>query len=190
MKRIDKDVGAAYLGALQCVEFRVPTQGGLKSPAYLLSVALRYGLVGAAATHHLLLEADSETEVQQILDAAARWPDMVEEHLVQFVAAKLPVAISPQMPYMIGRLSYRPLSAAISEFEFFTPIGHTLRAIATRFSKDYRRAMFVRCPLWQRRKTLAEFSTLSEKSVYYAINFFERRQASLDEVAEIALIGE
>jgi hypothetical protein len=147
-------------------------------------------LIGAAATHHLLLTADDETEVQQVLDAVARWPDMVEEHLVQFAAIKLPIPISAATPYMIGRLSYRPLSAAIGEFETVRPLRETLGVISARFTKDCRRAMFVGCPLWRRRKTLAEFSSTSEKSVFYAINFFERRQACLDEVAEIALIGE
>lgn len=176
--------------ALRCVEYRVPKLHLLRTPAYLLSLALRYGLVGAAATHHLLLEARNEEEVQDVLDAVSRYPDMVEEHLVQFVEERLPVLIQPEAPYMIGRIAYRPLSLAVAGFEQFVPIEETLGKIARNFGQENRRAMFVRTPLFHRRRTLAEFQVVAEKSLTYALNFFERRQAELDEVPQIALIGE
>lgn len=176
--------------ALRCVEYRIPRPGTFRTPAYLLSLALRYGLVGAAATHHLLLDARDEDEVQDVLDAASSYPDMIEEHLVQFVEEKLPVRIQPEAPYMIGRIAYRPVSVTIAGFDKFVPLDVCLGRIGETFGRENRRALFVGTPLWQRRRTLAEFQVLAEKSVLYALNFFERRQAELDEVPQIAMIGD
>ena len=190
MRRIEQKVGETYLMALRCVEYRIPKPGDLRTPAYLLSVARRYGLVGAAATHHLLLDARDEDEMQDVLDSAGCFPDMVEEHLVQFVERKLPVLMVPEAPYMIGRIAYRPLSVAIASFDQFIPIDVSLRRMSINFGRENRRAMYVGTPLLRRRRTLAEFQLVAEKSLFYALNFFERRQADLEEVAQIAMIGD
>lgn len=190
MKRIEQKVGETYMMALRCVEFRIPAGSAMRTPAYLLALGLRYGLVGAAATHHLLLDSRDEDEMQEVLDAATCYPDMVEEHLVQFVEEKLPVSIQPEAPYMIGRIAYRPLSLAVASFDKFVPIDVTLQRVARSFGRENKRAMFVGTPILRRRRTLAEFQVVAEKSALYALNFFERRQAELEEVPQIALIGD
>ena len=62
MRPIEYRVDTAYMQALKCVEFRLPRDPRLPRDEYLLSLGLRYGLAGAAATHQLLLSAGEDDE--------------------------------------------------------------------------------------------------------------------------------
>lgn len=190
MKPIQKLAGKAFLEALHCVEYRVPEMGSLRGSSYLLGLALRYGLVGAAAAHYVLLSTGNEEEEQEVLGLAQSWPEMVEEHMRHFVRHRLPFNADPTVPSIVGQLAYQPVGVSLRLFHFCCPLDQTLLAAADQYAVDYRRVLVGNCSLFQRRKIRREFYTMSAKSVGFALHFFERRQAELEELPEIALLGE
>ena len=94
------------------------------------------------------------------------------------------------VPELLGQIAYLPIGLELRLFPDFCPLEQSLLAAGVQFGIDFRKDIDRGCPLLLRRKNHREFYTLSEKSVSFALNFFERRQAELEELPEIALIGE
>lgn len=176
--------------ALVCVENRLPRVGRLPEAGYVLALALRYGLIGAAATYDLLQNAESWEDEREVLGHARRWPETVEEHVWQRVRHKLKFPTDFSFPWMIGRLSFLPVRVTLGLHSKCWPLEKILPAASERFEADYRHLVSSGAPFFARRKIRQEFCTLGEKSVDFALHFFERRQAELEELPEIALLGE
>ncbi len=189
MNPLEQKADATYLQALYCAEYRMPRAIGLRPSANLLALALRYGLVGAAATQHLLLSVGSEEE-RGVFSFAQGWPEMVEEHARQFMVNRLPFNASPSVPPLIGQLAYQPVGVTLRLYRHFCPLDRCLEAAAEQFAIDHKKALIAGVPLFQRRKVLKAFREVSRESIRFARNFFERRQFDLEEVPEIALLGE
>ena len=190
MKPIEERADAAYTQALYCVEPRSRSMGTLGGPAYLLALSLRYGLIGAAATQHILMSTSTREEEKWAYELAARWPEMVEEHMRHFVRYRLPFHVDYRVPAVMGELSYQPVSTTLSLFNSCYPLERSLSAAAAQFAEDQKKAILKGVPFFKRRGVLSEFNQVSARSVLFALNFFSRREQDLDEVPEIALLGE
>ncbi len=190
MKPIEQKADVGYMQALRCAEYRVPAMGSLRAPAYLLGLALRYGLIGAAATHDLLLSTADDDEERGAIALAQAWPEIVEEHVLQCVRHKLPFHADQGVPAIVGQLAYQPVGVTLRLFRYGCPLEQMLNAAAEQFAIDYRKVLLANVPLLRRAKIKREFCTMSEKSIAFALHFFDRRQAELEELPEIALIGE
>ena len=190
MRFIEKRADREFMQALLCAEYRVPAKGDLRAPAYLLGVALRYGLFGAAVTHHLLITSADDIDERNVIRLAQGWPETVEEHVRQTLRHKLPFHADPSVPAIVGQLAYLPVGVTLRLFRFGCPLEQILTAASEQFAVDYCRVVSGGVPWLRRAKNAQEFSTMSQKSVAFALNFFDRRQADLEELPEIALIGE
>lgn len=190
MSPIERRADHDYLQALRCVEYRLPKISVLRAPAYLLSVALRYGLTGAAATYHLLLSASDVEDEVRVVTLSQAWPDMVTEHVRQSMRHRLPFQTDLFVAESVGQLSYQPISNALRLIRLGSSLDQALAVAADVFAREYRKIVVSGAPLLKRGKLRHEFCTISENSVAFALNFFDRRQAELEEVPEIALIGE
>lgn len=190
MKPIERKADAAFLEALKCVEFRVPAQGALTESAYLLGIATRYGLVGAAATQHLLLATADEEDEFRVARLARQWVEIVEEHLRQVMRAKIPFAVETRALDTIARLAYQPVEVVLKLYRYGCGLEQILIASADQLAEDYADALKKGCPWFRRRKNRQEFFTQAEESVHFALHFFDRRQADLEELPIIAMIGE
>ena len=80
MRPIEERVDLIFWQALKCVEYRIPKEPALKRPGTLLSLGLRYGLMGAAAAHYLIMTS-TETESEELGELFFSWPGMVEDHV-------------------------------------------------------------------------------------------------------------
>lgn len=190
MQPINERADAAYMQGLLCVEHRSRTMGMLQGPAYLVALALRYGLIGAAATHHVLLSTGNKEEERWAFELALRWPEMVEEHLRQFVRYRLPFHVDHRVPRISGDLAFQPVSTALRLYHNCYPLDRSLRAAAAQFAQDHQKMILKGVPWHKKRRVMAEFNEVAEQSVRYALNFFERREVDLEEVPEIVLLGE
>lgn len=190
MKPIEERADIAYLQALYCVEYRARNMGNLSGSSYLLALALRYGLIGAAATHHILLSAGTVEEERWAYELALRWPDMVEEHMRHFVRYRLPFHVDYRVPRITGELSFQPVTTTLRLYHSFYPLDRSLHAAAAQYLQDQRKTLLKGVKFFHRRRVLLEFNAVSRQSVEFALNFFERREQSVEEVPEIALIGE
>lgn len=190
MKPIEERADAAYMQALMCVEHRCRNVGSLRGSAYLLALALRYGLVGAAATHHVLMNTGDTTEERWAYELALKFPEMVEEHMRHFVRYRLPFHIDYRVPRITGELAYQPVSTINRLYAYNYPLDRSLRAAAEQFTQDQKKALLKGVPFFQRRKVMQEFTAIAHQSVTFALNFFERRSYNLEELPEIALLGE
>ncbi|MBS1716239.1 MAG: hypothetical protein JSS72_00730 [Armatimonadetes bacterium] len=189
MKPLEQRADVAYMQALNCVSYRMPRQGPFRPAGYLLALALRYGLVGAAATQHLLLSADADEE-NGVFSIAQGWPEAVEEHIRQFIAEQLPFQASASVPPLIGQLAYQPVGVALRLYRHFCPLDRCLEAAAEQFAIDHKRVLLQGVPFFQRPRVMRAFRQVTADSVRYALNFFDRRQYEIEEVSAIALIGE
>jgi hypothetical protein len=189
MKPIYERADIAFMQALRCVEFRIPKIGRLKRPGYLVALGLRYGMAGVAASHHLLITADDDEEIE-LLDLIASYPRMVEDHVRWDVEHRLPIEESKMLPIYLARLSAHPLETYFPLYRRLCPLDYCLKSVAEAYVAEHESAIRDGWGFFQRGRAMREFSALAEQSAYYAKHFFERRQADLEEVPEIALIGE
>ncbi len=189
MKPIELRSDTAYLQALKCVGYRVPHMGRLKKQGYVLNLGLRYGLLGIAATFHLLETANSEDE-KVVMDLARQWPRLVEDH-VRFETHRLvPFASDAIFPVAVGRCAERPLKIALPLLRRLCPLESCLAEATEQYISENRYGIRLNWSVFQRRRALREFRKQAELSTGFALHFFERRQYDLEEVPEIALLGE
>ncbi len=188
MKPIDDRADIAYMEALRCVAYRIPVRGEMKESSYQIALGLRYGLVGVAASHFLLLGADPEEE-SEVISFIRSWPHMVEEDVRYVMADRLPLTRTEGLPARISQLALQPLRQYLPLYRQFVPLERCLKLISDRFVQEH--DAMIRGPIWlAHRLARRDFRTIAEDSVRFAASFFERREYGLEEVREIALIGE
>jgi hypothetical protein len=189
MRPIEYRTDTDFQQALRCVAYRLPKRDTLKESGRLLALGLRYGLLGAAAIHHLLLSA-SEDEERQVLDSAASWPQMVAEHVRSDTAPRLGFPPEPDIALRVGRWSQYILQVAVPLYKRLCPLEVCLSVAADDFITDHSRDIRQGWNLFLRGRAERLFREDTDNAVGYALNFFERRQHDLEEVPEIALLGE
>jgi len=188
VKPIDDRADVAYMEALKCVGYRIPVRGELKESSYQIALGLRYGLIGIAASHFLLLSADADEE-SEVMSFIRSWPHMVEEDVRYVMGSRLPLTRTDALPARISQLALQPLRQYLPMYRQFVPLDRCLELVADRFIQEH--DAMVRGPLWvAQRAARKQFKEIATESVRYSLSFFERREYGLREVREIALIGE
>jgi hypothetical protein len=189
MRPIEHRTDVNFSQALRCVQFRTPKQGTMKRQAYVHAIALRYGLIGAAACHHLLLSSGDEDE-GVILDAMAGWPLIVEKHFRWESMDSLPFLSSPLLPTVLGNQAYQPLVGYLHGYKRLMPLEDCLRFACESYIYDNIEDIRSGWNWFQMLKPIREFRKVADESIHFALAFFERRQLDLEEVREIAILGE
>ncbi len=189
MRPIEYLADVEFAQALRCVEYRLPNGDGMRSAAYLATLALRYGLMGAAATHHLLSSTDPDEE-PYVLESVIAWPKMVAKHVAIELVHRLPHPNRNDASLLLAKWARRPLVITLPLYRRLYPLEVCLEAAIDDFISEFERTISEGCLLWNRRKAFHRFMDDACQSAQYAINFFERRQFGLEEVPEIALLGE
>ena len=189
MRPIEERVDLAFWQALKCVEYRLPRNVRLRRPGAILALGLRYGLMGAAAAHYLILTSN-ESESEELAELFFAWPGMVEDHVRWEVQQRLPFHSSEAMPTLLGRLAKKPLQIHLSQHPELVPLSRCLEIVVEEYSREHDSTIVAGWPLFARRKARKLFDALSAQSKEFAIRFYERRECGIDEVPEIALIGD
>ncbi len=189
MEPIDVRADTTFSQALLCVECRLPSPEGFKAPGYIFALGMRYGLIGLAASHHLLVTSEGYEEIR-VLATIDCWPDLVEEHLRMAVGRRLPFATNSMIPELVGRIAGLPLRSYLPLYRRLCPLSSALKIVADAIAGDNRAMIFEGWPWFRRKAALRVFEASLEGSKDYAMHFFERREAEVEEVPEIALIGE
>ena len=189
MKPIEYRSDIAFMQALRCVEYRVPQMGSLRRSGYVLTLGLRYGLMGIAATFHLLETANSEDE-KVIMRLTQSWPRIVEDHVRFEIQHNVPFPVDLAFPVAVSRCAERPLRIVAPLLQRLCPLETCLQEATDQFIAENMYGIRLNWPFFRRKRALAEFRKYSEQSTSYALHFFERRQYDLVEVPEIALLGE
>jgi len=189
MRPIEERVDLVFLQALRCVEYRIPRQTGLRRPGDVLALGLRYGLMGAAAAHYLILTS-TEAESEELGDLFTAWPSMVEDHVRWEIRHRLEFTASDAMPMLLGRLAKRPLQIHLSQHPELVPLQRCLEIAVEEFSREHASSIVAGWPLFARRKARRIFDQVGDDSLSFAVRFYERREYGIDEIPEIALIGD
>ncbi len=189
MDPIDVRTETTFSQALRCAQFRLPRSDGYRAPGYVLALGIRYGMIGMAAGHHLLLSAD-EDEEQRVFAMMETWSSFVEDHVRWEIAHRVPFPINGNMPHVIGRVSSLPILAYAPLYKRLCPLSRALEIVGDAVVAENRAMIFEGWSWFRRRTAMRLFIETLSETQEFAINFFERRQADLDEVPEIALIGE
>jgi len=189
MKPIDEKVDVNFMQALRCVTYRLPQRYDLRRTGYAFALGLRYGLIGAATSHHLLVNCEA-TEEHQVLGLVHHWPAMVEEHVRWAVIPRLPFQPSPAFPSLVGRLAYRPLQSYLALYRRLCPLEQALHIATEIYVQDHPSAAHEGWPWWARAKAVRRYREASEDSIRFTQRFFDRQELDLEEVAEIAILGE
>ena len=189
MKPIEYRSDIEYIRAVRCVEYRLPKQGLLRKQGYVLTLGLRYGLMAIAATFHLLETASGEDE-RLVLSTAKAWPQIVEDHVRFELISRIPFQVDLMFPCAVGRCAERPLRIALPLLKQLNPLEACLEAASEQFIAENIYGIKMGWPWYKRRAAVREYRRYAQESLTYALHFFERRQYDLDEVPEIALLGE
>ena len=189
MRPIEHRTDLTFNQALKCVSYRLPMRSGLKSPAVELSLGLRYGLMGAAAAHHLLLSCPDQDE-QSLLGHLFCYGELVSDHVREQVKDGYYAFSDKGLPGRIGELAREPLMSYLPLYKRLCPLELCLSVACDEFALAHQAQILSGWNLLTRRRARREFQAISDQSYGYALCFFERRQVDLDEVPEIALLGE
>lgn len=189
MKPIQERAELALEQGLRCVQYRLPNRYQLRPSAYSCALALRYGLIGAAAAYYALEMADLHEE-RELKNVFLYWPLMVTEHFKSEVHHRLPFDSDAASGTQVGKLSGSPLRISLALRKQFLPLQRVMEIATEVFCRDHRSEILADVFLLQRPRMLRLFREASQDSVDFAIHFFERRRAGLEEVSEIALLGE
>jgi hypothetical protein len=171
------------------LQYRLPKPRGFKPAGYVLALALRYGLVGVASSHHLLITAEEGDEAS-ILEIIGQYGERVEDHVRWELGEELPFAAQSALPHVIGRLATLPIEAYLPLFRKLVPLDVCLNLIIDKIASDHLEMVVEGWSWWRRKKAMAKFREVAQESANYAYHFFERRQADIDEVPQIVLLGE
>lgn len=189
MDPIDLRAETTFSQGLRCLEYRLPSMEGFRPPGYVLALGVRYGMIGVAAAHHLLTTS-GEREQDRALEMAESWPGLVVEHVQEAMRHRLPFATNSQVPRLVGSISSMPLRAYIPLYKKLCPLSRALELVGEAIAAENRPMIFEGWSWFKHKSALRIFRQELDKSRHYGLNFFERRQADLEEVPEIALIGE
>jgi hypothetical protein len=183
--RTDRD----FRQALRCVEYRIAPLEELRPRGFILGLGLRYGLLGIAALHHLLELADPDEE-GAVFEAAVNWSQVVTDHIRHYTAHRLPWDEDFDAPDRVGRLAQLPVSSAIPLLRRHAPLQVCLGVGTTDFIDSHRQDIRHGWGWFRSRQGERLFHDLAAGSQTFAMNFWERRKCDLEEVREIALLGE
>jgi hypothetical protein len=150
---------------------------------------MRYGLIGAAAAHHLLASTDSGEE-PFVLESIIAWPKMVAEHASIELGRRVHLEDFEDFTPILAKWAKRPLQITVPLYRRLYPLEVCLEAAIEDFYSEFESTINEGCMLWNRKKSLHRFMEEAGRSARYAMNFFERRQLGLEEVPEIALLDE
>ncbi len=189
MKPIEYRSDIEFLQALRCVEYRLPRQGDLRKQGYILALGLRYGLVGIAATYHLL-ETASDDEERLVLASARGWPQIVEDHVRFELKSRIPFPVDLSFPLTVSRMAERPVRIAIPLLQRLCPLESCMHQATEQFISENLFGVRLHWPWFRKGAAVKLFRRHAQESAGFAVRFFQRRQCDLEEVPEIALLGE
>lgn len=189
MDPIDVRADTNFHHALRCVEYRPIHTGNLKPAGYTAAIATRYGLIGSAAAYNLLLT--SPDDPTSTLEAeVGYWQELVEDHMRTTMSRHAPFAINLTVPTIVGRFAGAQMRAFLMLYRRRFSFADCLEMIGQVASAEHKGMICEGWPWYRRRQAMRHFRELRAESARFATNFFERRQAGLEEVPEIALLGE
>jgi hypothetical protein len=189
MKPIHTQADQVFKQAMRCVQYRIPRLYSLRPIAFAHALGLRYGLIGMAACHHLMVSADPREE--ELLESDfLSWQDLVAEHVRFDVVATLPFDCLVAFPSVIGRFAAEPIYSYMTAQTHLLPFEYYLEIALKEYDTEHRRPAVKAWPWYLRRRGLREYHAANRDSLAFAQHFFERREADLEEVPEIVLLGE
>jgi hypothetical protein len=186
---IEFRVDLAFVQALRCVEHRIPTDCRLQHSGFVLALGLRYGLAGAAATHQLLVSAD-ESEVEAIRNATKDWEQLVSSHVRLNLIRRMPSGRLPVSHEQVGIYSGHAFREYFSSYHRHCALPMCLDEAARAFCTRHHAEIGKGWAWYRARRARTVFSATTAESIRFASLFYDRRKADLEEVPEIALLGE
>lgn len=188
MDPIEIRADANFHQALLCVEYRRIHSAGLKPAGYTVATALRYGLVGSAAANNLLLTSHEEI-LSGLKGGIEHWRRLVEEHVATTMSRDAPFD-NPNAPALIGSIASAQMKSFLILYRRGVGFAECLAILGQLALSEHKGMIGEGFPWYRRRQATRRFRITVMESTRFAINFLERRQVDLDEVPEIALLGE
>jgi hypothetical protein len=189
MRPIDERLDTNFMQALKCLGYRLPDRHNLKRAGYIHALGFRYGVLGAAAAHQLLVSCEN-LEEPDALSLVHSWPMMIEEHARHVLMPRVPFQVGSDFAPTVSRLGYEALQSYLALYRRLCPLDCALSLIRDDFLENQSGAAGEGWFLWQRSKAKRAFREAADESVRFALHFYDRREAELEELPEIALIGE
>ena len=189
MRPIEFRADLQYVQALKCVEFRIPRYGHFRRPGYAAILGLRYGLIGIAATYHLL-DTSSEDERSSIMGAMKSWQRLVEDHVHYELFDRLPFGQDEFFPHEVSRYAEFTHQLAIPSWFRLDRLDQCLPLVTDRYRAELRDIIRAEWANDLYAIPDGEFQRLAKKSIHFAKHFYARRQCNLPERPEIALLDE
>ncbi len=157
--------------------------------AYTHALGLRYGLVGTAAAFYALETADSQDE-RDLRNLFQQWPVMVAEHFQKEVAYRLPYDPDEETSLLVGKLAGTPIRLGLALRRQFLPLQRVLEIASDRYHGYHKSDIVSDTWLLGRPRARKDFKLATDESIQFALMFFDRRRCGLEELSEIALLGE
>lgn len=189
MGPLDLRTDSSLCQALTCAELRYPRPSKLPSHLFDLAVGLRYALIGIAAAHFVLLECDpgdKRSVVAQMSGFGGMIRASVEQEGCLHPHRRLSEGAEDATSAIFDRLFERYLDL----ISLYCPIDLVLSILIEEFGQAHAKKMRRRGWPFPSRSLRRSFDLESQQTLKFAICFFERRKFDVEEVPEIALLGE
>lgn len=146
-------------------------------------------MLGTAAAFYALETADIDEE-PELKTVFQSWPLMVVDHFRHEIAYRLPFEGEPNQAQVVAKLSSSPLRVSLALRKQFLPLQRVLEISSDIFCRDHRGDITSDSWMFGKLKTVKLFKLLADESIRFSLCFLERRRVGLEEVSEIALLGE
>ncbi|CAN5623583.1 hypothetical protein BH11ARM2_BH11ARM2_20530 [soil metagenome] len=188
MRSIQSVTRRAFEQGLASASHHLPAND-LDRESWLALTGLRYGLSTCASTHALLTSGEVDDEVW-VLDQLGEVAETVSDHFTEHSIARAPSPLDSSSAWRVGAMAqsvaddYAPLVHRVPS------LGLALRLVSESFCDARRKAVLASIPFLRRREGRKRFDRAVRDSVIFAEKLYERRLLDLEEVPEIALLGE
>jgi hypothetical protein len=161
----------------------------MPKPILDLTVCLRFGILGIGASHYVLKRA-SNSERISLLSELRRFGTMIREHLEENRISEYSHQISPGCSRQAQEIYGELFDRYVTLSNLNGPLDLVLSILVEEFVQKHSAQCGKRLILFRNRRLERAFDVQAQRSLQFALNFVERRSYDLEELPEIALIGE
>ena len=188
MKSIQSTTQRAFRQALACASYRRPDRDAPPARSLACAHRLRYGLFACAAAHALLQRSQNEEEIW-ILDYLGEIGDDIVDHFAHHAFSKLSPSVDSASAWRVGEMAqmvaddFAPLAQRVADLQRGSSWSRS-PSVDIRLRKCSRPS-----PFGDAGKPGSD-SRRCNRILSFAERLYERRLMDLEEVPEIALLGE
>lgn len=189
MASIDTCLNEVVRQALICVRYRIAPLRSMRPTGFVHAMGLRYGLLGAAAVAYST-ERSHPLDSMRAYEWSSGFRDLVQKEIVANTWPHFPITVRRRHIPQVAEIAQEVLHDALPLPLIPPDPARSLSGAVDRHMARHLREIRREWGFWKAEAGEEEFMAHAIASEAFALAFLNRQRHGLEEVAEIALLGE